>query len=64
MRDTLSVLRELLEATKQNGQLLIMVNTGIRKNTIVLEEEAQNTREQRREGRRRETTSFRSSTQR
>lgn len=58
MRDTLSVLRELLEATKQNGQLLTMVNTGLRKNTMVLEEIGQNTREQRREERRRRETTF------
>lgn len=58
MRDTLSVLRELLEATNQNGQLLTMVNTGLRKNTMVLEEIAENTREQRREDRRRRDATF------
>ena len=36
MRDTLDTLRQLLEATKQNGQLLTSLNTGVRANSMVL----------------------------
>ena len=38
MKDTFNVLKELLHSTRQIGQLLTMLNTGLRKNTMVLQE--------------------------
>ena len=38
MKDTLNVLKELLHSTQQNGHLLTILNTGLRKNTMVLQE--------------------------
>ena len=38
MKDTLNVLKELLHSTQQNGHLLTILNTGLRKNTMVLRE--------------------------
>ncbi|KAK3108943.1 hypothetical protein FSP39_019369 [Pinctada imbricata] len=35
---TLETMQAILEATRQNGQLLTCLNTGIRKNTMVLED--------------------------
>ena len=52
MRDTLNTLKLLLEATKQNGQLLTSLNTGVRANSMVLRDIADNQRTQLREDRR------------
>ena len=38
MKDTLNVLKELLHSAQQNGQLLTMLNTGLRKNTVILQQ--------------------------
>ena len=46
MRDTLDTLRQPLEATKQNGQLLTSLNTGVRANSMVLRDIADNQRTQ------------------
>ena len=52
MRDTLDTLRQLLEATKQNGQQLTSLNTGVRANSMVLRDIADNQRTQLREDQR------------
>jgi hypothetical protein len=56
MKETLKTLKELVEATKQNGQLFTMLNTGVRKNTMFLDDIADMKRRRQRENRwRRET---------
>jgi hypothetical protein len=56
MKETLKTLKEMVEVMKQNGHLLTMLNTGVRKNTMVLDDIADMERRRQRENRwRRET---------
>jgi hypothetical protein len=55
----LKTLKELVEVTKQNGQLLTMLNTGVSKNTMVLDQIVDMKRRRQRENRwRRETSTL------